>query len=130
MPTGFVDVTSGKTVIGTQYQKRGGQFYSSSLDNIAAAGGGQGGATLLSNSINRVTTVGAGSGVRLPASVPGASLTVVHAAITNALTVYPTGSDTINGASTYSITAAGAGVGVVVTFFCTSAGIWHALKSS
>lgn len=130
MATGFVDVTSGKTAIGTQYQKRGGLFYGSSLDGIAAAGNNQGTATLLLNSQNRITTVPSGSGVRLPPAQPGLNITVVHAAITNALLVYGSGSDTINGAASYSITAAAAGVGKVVTFYAFSAGAWHALLSS
>lgn len=130
MTTGFVDRTKGKTVISNQFQATNTYYFSSNADNLTAAGSSQGTALPVTQEQNRVTTVAAGTGVRLPPAQPGLNITVVHAAVTNALLVYPNGSDTINGAASYSITAAAAGVGVVVTFMAFTAGAWHALKSS
>lgn len=95
----------------------------STLDNITAAGTNQGNATVLpAKMAYNVTTVGAGTGVLLPASVRGAELAVNNNQGTNALLVYANGTDTINAL------AAGTGfsvaVNTVVIFYCFTAGKW------
>jgi hypothetical protein len=93
----------------------------------AHAGGGQASATPLTAVINRVTTVAsAGDSVLLPVSAPGMELTVVNATATNAMSVYPAGSDVINAAATsFSVAAA-----KTATFYCTQAGQWHTILSA
>lgn len=95
----------------------------SSLDGIAAAGTTQGTATVLPPKMAyNVTTVGAGSGVLLPPSFAGAQLAMNNNQGTNALLVYPNGTDTVN--------ALGAGVGfsvaanTIVLFYCFTPGKW------
>jgi len=89
----------------------------------ALAGGGQSGATAITASYVRFTTVAAdhNSGV-LPAAKPGVSLTVINAGVA-ILDVFPAGGDAINalGASTaFSMAAT-----KVALFVCTLAGQWH-----
>lgn len=131
MTTGFVERDKGKTVISTQYQSQGGQFYASASDGLTATGTTQATSLQLINSINRVTTTAANSGVRLPVSVPGASITVINAAAVNSLTVYGFGTDTINASATATgVQVPGRATGTVANFFCTVAGAWHMLLST
>lgn len=100
------------------------------LNGITAhAGGGQGSATPLPAMINRVTTVAsAGDSVVLPASAPGLMVMVVNATATNAMNVFPNGTDQINvlGASAaFSLAAS-----KTAEFYCTNAGQWHSLLSA
>lgn len=94
------------------------------LDGITAkAGGGQANATPLYTQISRITTVAtAGDSVLLPPSVVGAEVTVVNAGA-NAMQVYGSGTDTINGI------AAATGISQLpnslLTFTCVAQGQWH-----
>jgi hypothetical protein len=136
MPTGFVDRAKGKTIVSTQYQSQGGQFYGSSLDNITASASPnntQAGAQLVNNSQNRITTVGtAGDSLRLPPAIAGASIVITNDATTNAANIWPSsaaqggasGGDKINALgqnAAYSLTVASG----VTIFYCFSAGTWR-----
>lgn len=114
--------------IGTGFS---GQFPTVSyLNNIAAnPGGGQGSATLLTNVINRVVTVGtAGDSVKLPVSAGGMQVTVVNAHATNSVNVFPNAGEAINALAVNTAFAVAAGK--TATFFCPVAGTWHALLSA
>ena len=121
----MVAITSTTGVAGLHQRERlqVGLLQESALDNITAlAGGGQAGATLLTNEINRVTTVAtAADSVMLPVSFPGLSVAVINAGA-NAMQVYGNGTDTINGV------AAATGVSQMpnsATFYmCATAGAW------
>jgi hypothetical protein len=136
MPTGFVDRAKGKTIVSTQYQSQGGQFYGSALDNITASptpNNTQAGASMINNSQNRITTVAAaGDSLRLPPAIAGAAIVVVNDATTNAANIWPSsaaqggaaGGDKINALApnaAFSLTVA---LGVTV-FYCFSAGTWR-----
>lgn len=78
---------------------------------VSAAGSTLGTATVLTAVANRVSTVGASTGVRLPSNVDvGGSCAVSNSQAVNALLVYPvSASETINGLSAgagYSVAAA------------------------
>jgi hypothetical protein len=95
----------------------------STLDGVVAAGTNQGNATVLPPRMAyNVSTVPAGTGVLLPPSVSGAEVAINNNQATNALLVYPNGTDTIN--------AGGAGVGfshgagTIVIYYCFTAGKW------
>jgi hypothetical protein len=94
---------------------------------VSAAGTVQGDATVLTTSLNNVTTVAAGTGVILPTTAAGLRI-VVRNGGANALKVYPTGSTTIN--------AAGAGVafsldvGATVEFIALTATNWYTLNGT
>lgn len=94
-------------------------------DAVAArAGGGQANATQLNARINRVTTVAtAADSVKLPVSAPGETVTVINAHATNALQVFGTSPDTINGIATG--TGVSVPAGKTAEFFCVTAGAWH-----
>jgi len=113
----------------------------STLDSVqegltALAGGGVAGATPITATIARFTTVATNgdSGV-LPPAVPGVQLTVINAGAAS-LDVYPataaeggvTGGDAINAL------AQGAEFSMATTkvtmFFCTKLGQWHTLTTS
>lgn len=89
---------------------------------ISAAGSTQGTATALVADINRVSTATANQGVKLPAAVAGLDIVVSNKSGVQ-ITVYPNGTDTIDGG------AASAGVtqmnSSVVFYFCTTAGVWE-----
>lgn len=111
--------------IGTGFS---GQFPTVSFLNgiTAFAGGGQAGAVLLSNVINRVTTVATASdSVKLPASAGGMQITVTNAAAVNPLNIYPSTGDQINALGVnapYAVVA-----GKTAAFSCAVAGQWHAV---
>ena len=93
-------------------------------DAIVAAGNTQGTATVLTPKMAyNVSTVGAGQGVLLPASVAGAVVAVNNNQAVNALLIYPNGADKINGL------AAGAGysaaVSTITIMYCFTAGQWY-----
>jgi hypothetical protein len=96
----------------------------SAADNITAfPGGGQTNATLLSNELNKVTTVAtSGDSVKLPPSMPGLTLVVTNKGA-NSMQVYGSGADTIDDS------AAATGVsqmrGSVVIYACHTAGAWY-----
>ena len=95
----------------------------------AFAGGGQGSATALGSSINRVTTVAtAADSVKMMAAVPGIEITVINAAAANAMNLFPGTGDTINalGANTaFSLVA-----GKTALLVCAVAGAWHLILSA
>ena len=97
----------------------------SGLNSITAfSGGGQGSATLLTASINRVTTVGAvGDSVKLPPSAVGMTLVVTNAAASNQMDIYPASTEVINSNSANSALRVNAGS--TVSFWCTVVGTWH-----
>lgn len=91
---------------------------------ISAAGSTLGTATVLTALANRVSTVGASQGVRLPSNVEvGGKIIVSNAQGTNALAVYPvSASETINGAS--AGTAYSLAVNTGATFLRVSSTQW------
>lgn len=125
----YIEANPGNwSAVGTAVGYSAGYSTQTALNGITAhSGGGQTNATPLTAMINRVTTVAAAAdSVLLPASAPGMEITVVNATATNAMTVYPTGSDTINAAATsFSVVAA-----KTATFYCTNAGQWHSLLTA
>lgn len=101
--------------------------YSNAL--TAHAGGTQAAALLLPSAINNVTTVAsAADSVKLPASAAGLNIIVVNSAATNAMQVYGSGTDTINGVAT--ATGVSQAAGTVVTYVCTAAGSWFSNPQS
>lgn len=103
------------------------QTYSYADGLTALASGGQTGATPITTSMARFTTVAsAGDSSLLMAAAAGLSITVINAgaAIMN---VFPAGTDQINGLGASNAYAVP--VGGVVDFFCTLAGQWHTLSS-
>lgn len=98
-------------------------------DALTAVGTTQGTALQLSAALNNITSAASGTGVNLPASAPGLSVTVQNNGA-NAILVYPAqgSSDTINGA------AATTGVllhqGSVAVFNCTATGAWFTEPAS
>lgn len=95
----------------------------SSADNlIAHAGGGQASALALTARVNRVATVAtAADSVKLPVSTPGRIVHVINDGA-NAMQVFGTGADTINGvASGVGVSLA---VGKAAVFTCPVAGKW------
>src|ERR1700730_3567881 len=96
----------------------------SAADNIIAfPGGGQANATLLSNELNKVTTVAtSGDSVKLPPSMPGLTIVVTNKGA-NSMQVFGSGADTIDDS------AAATGVsqmrGSVVIYACHTAGAWY-----
>lgn len=89
---------------------------------VAFAGGGQTGATLLSQMTNRISTVATlGDSVKLPPSASGMSLTVINTGA-NTMNVFPSGTELVNGISTVSqITNS------IVLYICAIAGQWFAV---
>lgn len=98
-------------------------------DGLSANSGGvQSGATPITTMQARFTTVGgAGYSALLPAAAGGMALTIINAASTNAMNVFPAGTDQINGlgaSNAYSLPA-----GSVLEIFTTVAGQWHTIVS-
>jgi hypothetical protein len=95
----------------------------------ALAGGGQTGATLLSKTFNRITTVASsGDSVVLPAAAPGLTITVKNAAATNSTNVYPAVGDAINALSANAAFALAAGKSAQFTSYV--AGTWDTILSA
>ena len=96
------------------------ETYSSAV--AAYVSGGQASATPLTSTISRVTTGAAiGASVMLPASAPGLDILVINSAA-NSITVFGSGSDTLNGL------ASGVGVSQMISsmvlYACTTLGAW------
>ena len=116
--------------LGTGYAGSNQTF--STADALSANSGAvQAGATPITTSLARFTTVGgANYSAALPASAAGLEITVINAGA-NTMTIWPNGaSDTINGNNNasgipYALSKSG-----VVTFACTVAGAWHTLAGS
>lgn len=99
---------------------------SSTANAIAAAGANQGAATGLNyTTYQRVTTVAASTGVRLPAAVAGARIVVFNAQGTNALNVYPATGEAINSLSANTAFSVAANRGA--EFVCCVNGTWNAV---
>lgn len=102
---------------------------SSTLNSISAAGSDQPGATALgTTTYQRVTTVAASSGVRLPAAVAGTRIVVFNAQATNALAVYPATGQVINNLSantSFSVAASRS-----AEFVCCVDGTWNTVYSA
>ena len=100
-------------------------FTSSAFAVTALAGGGQAGAPVLHEDLNRVDTVAtAGDSVCLPPSTGVGMECVVINATNNALQVFGSGTDTVNGVASISQPANSAR-----TYICGGAGTWYALSS-
>ncbi len=95
--------------------------YESTAPTVSAAGTDQSDATALSAVTNDVTTVASGTGVKLPAAVSGAKITVYNNGA-NALQVYSSGSETINGVA--GATGITLPVGESITFDAISTSAW------
>lgn len=100
----------------------------SAAAGISAAGTTQGTATALTKDQNEVTTVAAGSGVKLPASTAGNAIAVANAQATNALLVYPATGDAINALAANTALSLAAGKNAI--FFCCAAGKWYAVVTA
>jgi len=99
----------------------------SNTDTVSAAGTTQGDATQLTTEINRVTTVGASSGVKLPNAVGGLIIFITNTSATT-LAVYPNTSDIINSLGTnasYSHPAGG-----TLQYICTNATNWYTVGAT
>lgn len=104
-------------------------IYSSYTDGIVAhAGGGQSAATLLTSSLNRVTTVAtAGDSILLPWALPGLQLIVTNAAA-NSCNVFPSTGGQIN---TLAVnTAFALAGGKTVMFVSMSTAQWYSILSA
>jgi hypothetical protein len=106
-----------------------GTGYSGSLqtlsffDGLTATGSNQSGALALTTLLSRVSTVASGTGVLLPASAPGLSITINNTGL-NVLQVYGAGTDTINGVATAN--GVQQMINSIVTYVCSAAGAWFA----
>lgn len=88
----------------------------------ARAGGGQASAAALAAAINRVTTVAtAADSVALPASAAGAWCVIINSGA-NALQLFGSGADTINGVA--AATGVSVAAGKTYLVFCPAAGAW------
>jgi hypothetical protein len=97
----------------------------------AHAGGGQSSALALdaTKAMHRIATVAtAADSVKLPAAVVGAVHLVINDAASNAMQVFGTGSDTVNGAA--SGTGVSHAAGKAAMYVCASAGKWYRLLSA
>ena len=95
----------------------------------ALAGGGQTGATKLSATFNRITTVAsANDSAVLPAAAPGLTITVKNAAASNSMNVYPGVGDAINALSVNTAFAVAAGK--CAQFNCMVAGTWDSILTA
>jgi hypothetical protein len=95
-------------------------------DSLTAfAGGGQASALPLNYRISRVTTVAsAADSVVLPVGVPSMQMTVINAAASNSMNVFPATGDNINALGANTAFAVAANKAVIFT--CTAVGQWHA----
>lgn len=89
------------------FNATGGLFYESTTNAATATGSSRTGAYALTTGITNFTTVAANTGAVLPASTGGENFTIFNNGA-NTLTLYATGSDTING------TAGATGISVLV----------------
>lgn len=94
--------TGGWNASGTWYNDP--LLYGPPQTGITAAGSNQSGATAVTYSeIVRVTTVSSGTGIKLPAAKADMRMFIRNDG-SNPLTVYPTGSEDVNGTSSKSVT--------------------------
>lgn len=102
----------------------------STVDALSAfAGGGQGSATALPAQINRVTTVAsANDSVKLPTCKAGMQITVVNAAASNSMNIFPTTGDAINALS--ANTAIACAANKTMQFYAAKDGLWHSILTA
>lgn len=98
------------------------------VDTITAAGAANTDATGLSAAINRVSTAGLGTGVRLMAPEMGSQVAVMNSGA-NALLVYPSTGAAIN-ALAVSTGGFSVGIGGRALFIGTSSAQWFAVLSA
>lgn len=104
------------------------QTYSYADGLSALVSGGQAGATAITTSTARFTTVTSnGDSALMMAAAAGLAITVINAGA-SILAIFPAGTDQINGLG--ASIAFAVSPGSVVDFFCTLAGQWHTLSSS
>ena len=99
----------------------------SSSDSISAAGSNQGTATALTSEINRVTSVPASTGVKLPNAEGGLIIFVTNTTAT-ALNVYPNTSDAINSLSTNNAFVHPGNA--TLQYICTNATNWYTVGAT
>ena len=102
----------------------------SSQDTLTAKpGGGQGGGPTINKMVNRVTIVAtAADSITLPVSVSGMQIVTINAAAANSMNVFPATGDQINVLGTNAAFALVANK--TATFYCVTAGQWHAVLSA
>lgn len=94
----------------------------SAADALTGGAAGQSTALALTKEINHFTTVGSGTGAKLPASAAGLTIIVINGGA-NTLQVYGAGTDTIDDVAT--ATGVAQMVGSTVIYACTVAGKWY-----
>jgi hypothetical protein len=106
-----------------------GPIYRTNVTGLTAlAGGGQSGATLLSASISRVSTVAtAADSVQLPNAYAGREHHVINAGA-NSMNVFPQTGETINALSANAAFAVASGK--TCSFYCPADGAWYANLSA
>lgn len=101
---------------------------SSSVTGLTAAGSTQGTALALdTTTYQRVNTVAASTGVRLPAAVAGTRIVVFNMGA-NALAVYPATGETINALAANAALSIVAGKGA--EFICCGTGAWCSITGA
>lgn len=95
---------------------------SGSATIVASTTHTQVGATAIATTMVAVTTANAADAVKLPAAVVGAQFTVANLSASNALQVYASGSDTING--TAGSTGVSQAASAVTIYACFQATKW------
>lgn len=95
---------------------------------VSAAGTNQATGTALAANLNQLTTVGASTGVVMPAAVAGLALMIANKGANN-VQVYGNGSDTIDGTAGATGVTLGHTAGTnSCMFFCCVAGTWISAK--
>lgn len=119
-----------RAVPGLGYGSQGGVgSFGPAANAIASNGTSLANATLLTNRINRVTTVGAANGgVRLPAALPGDIRVVTNANAANAANVFPAVNEAITGGAANA--ALNLAANKTALFVCAVAGQWDALLTA
>lgn len=103
---------------------------SSTVTGLTAAGSTQGTALALDyTTFQRVTTVAASTGVRLPAATVGARIVVFNKGA-NSLTVYPATGEAINNGAANAAFSGGVAAQRSCMFVCMVAGTWDSLYSA
>jgi hypothetical protein len=101
----------------------GGGFSTFATSVITASGTHtQAGATPITTMNVGVTTNGGSDAVLLPSAIPGLEITIVNLSAANAMQVYATGSDTING--TAGATGVAQALSAVTIYFCFQSTKW------
>lgn len=120
----FIDKASGTVVFAFRFSTGSIPIVSAADSLTALAGGGQPGATAITTQIARFTTVGtAADSALLPTSIAGLEVTVINAAASNSMNVFPKSGDKINALSANAAFAVAANK--TCTFYCVTAGQWH-----